>query len=839
MVGKLRFALLVIFTFMILVSFSQQGNIRISPEGDSVFIQPIPLAEIPNRIENSTSRIKKIEGRLSPSGDLAVFDSIYENHVEEFKNKKTELESREGYYSLMTIENDIREWTNVKDILGPLKEKINSRVTNLQDDLFGTGTMKANWDATIESATKSGVPASALTSAKDLLKKINTLNKKVGKSQNEALKKQNQMTGLLLKIDDIITQLETSRRELQSDYFRQDSPPIWRAGDTTTNIRNVRNQIISNKNESIRNLENFYNTYQQTIYLHLLLFIAIWLSLYFLRRNMVKNEDNFEDHELDNSKAILSHYGISAFILAIFASIWLYPTLPNTIGNLIQFIYIIIAFFLLPKYIDKRINKLLIGLLILFFFNQLQSLFFGKVFFARLMIFLEIFLSGYLLFILIDPKGFISKSLKKYKWGFLLKIIPIFFLFLGLSIIANIFGFVDLAVLLNNTVINALFNLNILLLAIAVLYRVVIILFRTPFIQRSNLIKNHTEEFEKRFFQIIQIFVVYLWLRSILRLLGLHEAIVDWLNEFILETYKVGTTTIKIEGIISFILTIIITIIIYRFVKALLKEELYPRIKLPRGVPGAISMITGYVIAGFGFFIALGAVVDLSTFGLMAGALGVGIGFGLQGIVANFIAGLVLAFERPIEVGDEIELPQSMGIVTSIGVRSTTIRTYDGSEVIIPNSDLITKDVINWTLTDRKKRRDIYIGVAYGTDPEIVLELIKKVAAEHPNVLKIPAPWALFDGFGDSSLNFRIRIWTTMDTGLSTKSEVTVAVYDALSDAGIEIPFPQRDLHIKSLGAEVQKELNKKETSKTAGTTRTRGTTKATPGKKNEKETED
>jgi small-conductance mechanosensitive channel len=390
--------------------------------------------------------------------------------------------------------------------------------------------------------------------------------------------------------------------------------------------------------------------------------------------------------------------------------------------------------------------------------------------------------------------------------------------------------------LLNSTVVYTLFNLNILLLAITVLNRVIMILLRTPFMQGSNMIKNHTEEFERWSFNIIQVVGVLLLLRSILRLLGIWVNIQEWFNEFINETYQVGNSSIAIGGIITFILVIIVTIMVYRFIKALLVEEVFPRVKLPRGVPGAISMITGYVIVAFGFFLALGSVADLSSFGLLAGALGVGIGFGLQGIVANFIAGIVLAFERPIQVGDEIELTQTMGIVTSIGVRSTTIRTYDGSEVIVPNSDLITKDVINWTLTDRRKRRDINIGVAYGTDPDVVLDLIKRVSAEHPNVQNIPAPWALFDGFGDSSLNFRVRIWTTMDTGMTTKSEVTVMIYDALREAGIEIPFPQRDLHIKSLGEDVRKEIDKKPTPKTSGTRQTRTRKKDIEGPDGQKE---
>jgi len=259
-----------------------------------------------------------------------------------------------------------------------------------------------------------------------------------------------------------------------------------------------------------------------------------------------------------------------------------------------------------------------------------------------------------------------------------------------------------------------------------------------------------------------------------------------------------------VESLIFF-LAIFITVISYKVTNALLNDELYPRVRLPRGVPGAISMIVGYLIAGYGFFIAITvAGVDLSSFGLIAGALGVGIGFGLQGIVANFIAGIVIAFERPVQVGDTIEIDTVMGDVLSIGVRSVTIRTFSGSEVIVPNSSLIINDVINWTLTDRRKRRDINVSVAYGTDPHVVLELLKKVANDHPDVLKVPAPWALFDGFGDSSLDFRIRIWTTMDNGVTTKSEVAINIYDALADAGIEIPFPQSDLHLRSVDPGIQ-----------------------------------
>ena len=145
-----------------------------------------------------------------------------------------------------------------------------------------------------------------------------------------------------------------------------------------------------------------------------------------------------------------------------------------------------------------------------------------------------------------------------------------------------------------------------------------------------------------------------------------------------------------------------------------------------------------------------------------------------------------------------------MGTVQSIGVRSSTIQTFDGSEVIVPNGNLISNDVINWTLTDRRKRRDIFVGVEYGSDPHKVMEVLKTAALNNINVLQTPEPWVLFEGFGDSALNFRIRIWTSMDVGLTTKSEVTIAIYDGLKEANITIPFPQQDLHLKTVDPEVE-----------------------------------
>ena len=202
-----------------------------------------------------------------------------------------------------------------------------------------------------------------------------------------------------------------------------------------------------------------------------------------------------------------------------------------------------------------------------------------------------------------------------------------------------------------------------------------------------------------------------------------------------------------------------------------------------------------------GFLIAtVAAGVQLDKLSLLVGAFGVGIGFGLQNVVNNFVSGLILMVERPVKVGDTVEVGALLGEVVAIGLRASRLRTLQGAEVIVPNANLISNEVTNWTLSDRRRRFEVAVGVAYGTDPERVLALLVGVARSNARVLNTPAPTAWFAGFGDSSLDFQLLVWTgDFDDWRGVRSEITVAVNRAITDADIEIPFPQRDLHVRSV----------------------------------------
>jgi small-conductance mechanosensitive channel len=218
-----------------------------------------------------------------------------------------------------------------------------------------------------------------------------------------------------------------------------------------------------------------------------------------------------------------------------------------------------------------------------------------------------------------------------------------------------------------------------------------------------------------------------------------------------------------------------------------------------RGALESLSRFVYYFVLAVGIMLVLMARgLDLTTLTLLTSALGIGIGFGLQSITSNLISGIIILFERPIKVGDRIEVGGVAGDVVAISIRASTILTNNNIAIIVPNSDFITQRITNWSFTDRNVRFHINVGVSYASDPAAVKEALLSVAASHPGVLKDPHPDVMFEEFADSSLNFALRVWThdyTSRPGV-LKSELNYLIFECFKERGIEIPFPQRDVHI-------------------------------------------
>jgi small-conductance mechanosensitive channel len=362
----------------------------------------------------------------------------------------------------------------------------------------------------------------------------------------------------------------------------------------------------------------------------------------------------------------------------------------------------------------------------------------------------------------------------------------------------NFLGYVALSFMLVNGMIISVYGIIIIITAALTLEGVIMIFLQTKLAGLLNVVNNYPDKINRVIHKILKLVFSVGAVIIILNNFGVRKIVTDWLVETLGHEWSIGDFSISLGALLLFIVSIWLSIITARFVRFILEGDVLPRFELARGVPGAVSTISSYIIIGFGIIVAVrGSGIDLNSFALLAGALGVGIGFGLQDIVKNFISGLIIIFERPIQIGDAVQVEDLSGRVQHIGIRSSIIKTWDGAEVIVPNGNLISNKVINWTFADQSRRIDIKVGVAYGTNVNLVMETLLECARQNKKLLSSPIPLVLFNDFGESSLDFELRCWTSeFGTWFQIKSDLRVSIEKAFREQNIEIPFPQRDLHL-------------------------------------------
>ena len=276
------------------------------------------------------------------------------------------------------------------------------------------------------------------------------------------------------------------------------------------------------------------------------------------------------------------------------------------------------------------------------------------------------------------------------------------------------------------------------------------------------------------------------------------------IRDFIVKVWTTelfGPDTVTIGGILILVFLFASVIIVERILQRLLIRRFLSKTRLQPSLQFGLSRIIGYTLIAIGFYVAFQAVgLDLSSLAIVAASVGVGVGFGLQNIINNFVSGIIILAERPISIGDRIDVAGVAGRVTKIQLRSTTVVTNDNITMIVPNADFISNTVTNWSHGDPKVRIRVPIGVAYGSDLKLLQRLLLEAAEEHPKALRDPSPVVLFTEFGDSSLNFELGVWTQEMTAtpIHFTSQMNFIIEQKLRENDIEIPFPQRDLHVRS-----------------------------------------
>ena len=376
-------------------------------------------------------------------------------------------------------------------------------------------------------------------------------------------------------------------------------------------------------------------------------------------------------------------------------------------------------------------------------------------------------------------------------------------LFFAAIMIAEIWGKTNLPLYLLATVVQVTAAILVFLLFMHIVRGGVEWLFRTSSFRRAALVHtDYTDAIIRNVTWFIDAAIVVLALiPALLMISGVYDNLEKATKGVLAFGFTVGSQRISMVLIITAVCMLYASFLIsWIFQKAIMDKVLVRR-NMERGVRLAIGRLVHYAFIFTGFLLAISTLgVEITKLTIMLSALGVGIGFGLQGVVNNFVSGLILLFERPIRVGDFIEFGGKWSEVKSIGLRSTTVQTFDSSDVIIPNADLISNQVTNWTLNNRRRRLDIPVGVAYGSDIPRVIETLLASAGGNTLLAETPAPQVLFLRFGESSLDFELRVFVSdVRNSMNVISALHEEIIRRFREARIEIAFPQRDLHVRSI----------------------------------------
>jgi small-conductance mechanosensitive channel len=273
--------------------------------------------------------------------------------------------------------------------------------------------------------------------------------------------------------------------------------------------------------------------------------------------------------------------------------------------------------------------------------------------------------------------------------------------------------------------------------------------------------------------------------------------------------FMIGDKEISLVAIATFIGVLVLTAVVNRLVGRFLRQHIFTYFDWDEGIRHAVLAVVKYLILFSGIALGLEFIgIGLSALALFAGVIGIGIGFGLQNVASNFIAGLIILFERPIKKGDVVDAAGLEGRVEEIKARSTTLVTRDKVSVIVPNSEFIGKSVVNLSHGSPEIRLHVPVGVAYGTDVDLVVRVLKQVADSHADVLKNPAPSVRLTSFGDSALAFQLLVWTVnIDDKGKIVSDLNFGIHSAFKKHDIEIPFPQSDVHVRDLPRDAPKPI--------------------------------
>lgn len=799
MVFRFRFLLALVFLFT-LPSGELIAQITLTDSVATKRPEVIPVVSVNQRIELDLMKIKNIDKRTEISSEINKLDTIVPNKEEEIETQiKAYQNFKKSHPNKQKVVNLVNKWGSYNAYLESLQFSINEHTEKNATWLKELEFKEKSWELTYLNAVEQEVPAEVLFQIKDTQKEVERLHAKISKQNNELLKIDIEILILKERINAVIEDLNRWKQSEEFSILTRRHFPIWHAHKEPLKPKEQAFDAWVSFKGNIIGVIDYVQSPENNIltFLILLFLLAFW----FWRIKKVSAGSVSPDLDMNQKppKKIITQRPVSAFVFTstILSSLYFANT-PNLFGETLLLVALISSVPLVRPTVHAKFKDLMFFVILLYIMNTIKSYVWYSSIVYRVYLFVEL---AIILVIILRFTFPIRQTARLKVQPFsltLIKGVPFYYLVLLVGLITLIFGYTNFTDFSLKVLIHGGTLVIVMLGLLTVLEGLTIGTLQIYYSKNKVGMYQNKYVVERKMINTVNTFAYIFSLVYFLSIVDLYDPIVEWLKIELTEPIDAGLITFTWGSILTFFGVLIGSYIITSIIAKFIEGGALDFMRLPKGIPAIISVVVRYFIIGFAIVLALSYLgVDLGSFNIMAGALGLGIGFGLQNIISNFISGLILIFERPIQPDDVVEVGSLLGNVRKIGVRSSNIRTFNGAEVVVPNSNLISNEVINWTLSDSIKRMEINVGTAYGSSLRQVVEILKQAALDYEHTMKDPEPQALFKEFGDSSLNFRLLYWVPVEYGILSKSEISIDIYEKLAEADITIPFPQRDLNFK------------------------------------------
>jgi small-conductance mechanosensitive channel len=773
-------------------------------------VETIPAGEIPLRAdvdERFALGVAERARQRDPSTELGPrLDSIAAG-IDRL-NDASRQQDLEGLpvVRLQGIEN---HWRFYERELARWREELEQAMAPFAVDAAALAERRASWVATQRALDDGGVPGALRQRVAGILGQIGSAERALSRPLETQIR-------LGRRANAVSSTIDAGRRGVDAaiaHYDRRlrsiDAPPLWQAWHDTQSTAGERRGAERGLGAEAGFLREWAAANPDrllgyAITVAALLPLLLWLA--YRSRAVVP-----ADAETQAAARVLQRPLAAWFVLAFVGLPFFFPEAPLILYQLGLLLAVIPVLRLLPPKVYEYLGPWPYIATALYVAYRLGFVVLGQPLYHRLhLLFVAVVAAGALAWLLLGSRrepeaGGIGRrvlgALRTAGWLAVAALL--------VAIVANLAGSVTLAAMLTGAVLDSAYIGLALFAGAHVLASVVSLVLARRSPSRFRLITQHAGPLLESLTKLIGVAALLAWVVATANEFRIARPVFRWVRSVVTYPLEIGEISITLGSVLLFGFSVWLAFWVARTVRLVLRDEVLPKMSLPRGVGNSVSTLSYYALVLVGLMFALAAAgFEATQFALVIGALGVGIGFGLQNVVNNFVSGLILMFERPIQPGDVVEVSGTSGKVRDIGMRATTLTTFEGADVVVPNGTLLSEKLINWTLSDMNRRIDVEVGVAYGSDPRRVITLLREVAVGTPGIVPEPEPAIVFKGLGPSALEFGIRAWTH-DFGdwVAIRTEMTARVYETLGREGIEIPLPQQDLNLRSVSPEAAARL--------------------------------